>query len=341
MFSRQEMELFMEKQRSETLSQFLSLKSFVFGIFLAVLVYFILMVYSGWNDLIQILIRVDIIIVIIAMILSFLNYLFRFMKWHLFTRSLNLNVPIVSNFMIFFAGLSLSITPAKAGEAIRAFLLKNVSSSGLSEGLASTFSERLVDLLAVTLLALFGIFTLSSHHPVIYLPVLALILLLIIVGIFTFLFDPLYNLFSMLFKLKPLAKFRPRMDKFRSDVLVTLQFKVFFIALVLGIIGWACEGLGFLLIALNLGVNISMDVAIFIYATSSLLGAVSFLPGGLGIMEGSMELFLKDFLAISTALATALIILIRVSTLWFGIAIGLIFLLIVTKNLNSDLTTNS
>ncbi len=335
------MDLFMEKQKNDTLNQFLSFKTFIFGIFLAVLVYFVLMVYSGWNDLIQILFRVDIMVVIIAMILSFLNYLFRFMKWHLFTRSLKLEVPILSNFMIFFAGLSLSITPAKAGEAIRAFLLRNVSSSGLSEGLASTFSERLVDLLAVTLLALFGIFTLSSHHPVIYLPILALILLLIISGIFIFLFDPLYNLFSLLFKLKPLAKFSPKIDKFREDVLVTLQYKVFFIALVLGLIGWACEGLGFLLIALNLGIDISMDLAIFIYATSSLLGAVSFLPGGLGIMEGSMEVFLRDFLAISAALATALIIIIRVSTLWFGIAIGLIFLLIVTKNLKTEVISKS
>ena len=48
---------------------------------------------------------------------------------------------MVDNFLIFIAGLSLSITPAKAGEAIRAFLLKEKVKSGLSEGLASTFSE--------------------------------------------------------------------------------------------------------------------------------------------------------------------------------------------------------
>ena len=50
-------------------------------------------------------------------------------------------------------------------------------------------------------------------------------------------------------------------------------------------------------------------------------------------MEGSMEIFLAEFLAISIGLAGALIILIRITTLWFGIALGLIFLLIVTKNL--------
>ena len=89
--------------------------------------------------------------------------------------------------MIFFAGLCLSITPAKAGEAIRAFLLREKSTTGLSEGLASTFSERLIDLLAVTLLALLGIFFLESPQQISYLPVLVLILLGIILGVIIFL----------------------------------------------------------------------------------------------------------------------------------------------------------
>jgi uncharacterized protein (TIRG00374 family) len=326
----------MEKQKEDTLGQILSFKTFVFGIFLAVLVYFVLMIYSGWDDLIQILINVDIIIVLIAMSLSFLNYIFRFMKWHLFTRSLKLDVPIYSNFMIFFAGLSLSITPAKAGEAIRAFLLKEKSNTSLSGGLASTFSERLIDLLAVTLLALIGIIVLGTQHPINYWPLLVFILIGIIFGVLVFLLDPLYEIFRRFFWLKPWASVGSKIDKFRDDVIVTLQYNVFLSALLLGMIGWSCEGLGFYLIAQNLGIEMTFEAAIFIYATSSLLGAVSFLPGGLGVMEGSMELFLAEFLIISTALAGALIILTRVATLWFGIGLGLVFLLIATQKMENQ-----
>jgi uncharacterized protein (TIRG00374 family) len=326
----------MEKQNDDTLGQILSFKTFVFGIFLAVLVYFILMIYSGWDDLIQILINVDIIIVLIAMSLSFLNYIFRFMKWHLFTRSLKLDVPIYSNFMIFFAGLSLSITPAKAGEAIRAFLLKEKTKTSLSGGLASTFSERLIDLLAVTLLALIGIIVLGTQHPINYWPLLVFILIGIIFGVLVFLLDPLYQIFRRFFWLKPWASVGSKIDKFRDDVIVTLQYNVFLSALLLGMIGWSCEGLGFYLIAQNLGIEMTFEAAIFIYTTSSLLGAVSFLPGGLGVMEGSMELFLAEFLIISTALAGALIILTRIATLWFGIGLGLVFLLIATQKMENQ-----
>jgi len=267
------------------------------------------------------------------MLLSFTNYIFRFLKWHYFTQSLNLEIPLKDNFLIFFAGLSLAITPAKVGEAIRAFLLKKNSATDLSKGLASTFSERLIDLLAVTLLALIGVIVLNFQESVAYLPILLIILLGIILGVLVFLFDPIYNLFSRIFYLKPWASMGAKIDKFRSDVVVTFHYKVFFGALGFGMIGWACEGIGFLLIAHSLGVFMSLEASIFIYATSSLLGAISFLPGGLGVTEGSMELFLADLLDTSLPVAGALIILIRFATLWFGVTVGLIFLIIVTRHL--------
>jgi uncharacterized protein (TIRG00374 family) len=257
------------------------------------------------------------------------------MKWHLFTRSLKLEVPIFDNFLIFFAGLSLSITPAKAGEAIRAILLKEKVKTGLSEGLASTFSERLIDLLAVTILALGGIFFLRTRQ-VTYWPILVLILLGIIMGVLIFLLDPLYNIFRWFFWLKPWMTIGSKIDKFREDVIVTFHYNIFLAALLLGMIGWFCEGIGFYLIAQNLDIAITLDTAIFIYTTSSLLGAVSFLPGGLGVMEGSMEVFLAEFLIIGTATAGALIILTRIATLWFGIAVGLIFLLIITNKIKKS-----
>ncbi len=289
------------------------------------------MVLSGWEELLQNIVKINPLILLVAMILSLGNYIFRFLKWHLFTNSLNLEVSFMNNFLIFFSGLSLAITPAKAGEAIRAFLLREMSPSGLSQGLASTFSERLIDLLAVTILSLFGILFLGSYHTSVYLPILLLILVTIILGVLIFLFNPLYNIFVKIFKLEKWGSLGSKIDQFRSDVIITFHFLTFVGALMLGLIGWTCEGIGFFLIAQNLQIQITFDAAIFIYATSSLLGAISFLPGGLGVMEGSMEVFLADLLKIGTALAAALIILIRLTTLWFGVSLGLVFLLIITK----------
>ncbi|MFX0208468.1 MAG: lysylphosphatidylglycerol synthase transmembrane domain-containing protein, partial [Candidatus Hodarchaeota archaeon] len=173
----------MEKARIQTLDQVINFHSFIFGIILAVCVYLVLMILSGWEDLFSNLLHVNPIVIIAAMLLSLTNYLFRFFKWHLFTRSLKLEIPIKENFMIFIAGLSLAITPAKAGEAIRAFLLQKSSSADLSKGLASTLSERLVDLIAVTILALIGVIMLGFRQSIAYIPLLIIILLTILIGV--------------------------------------------------------------------------------------------------------------------------------------------------------------
>jgi len=331
----------MESSNSRTLTNLISFRSFVIGLGFAVIVYLVITILSGWEELIKNIFRINPLILILAMFLSFVNYIFRFLKWELFTRSLQLKIPLKMNFQIFIAGLSLAITPGKVGEAIRAFLLKETSEVGLSKGLASTFSERLIDLLAVVLLALFGVLVLGSNNSMDYFLILVIILIGIVFGVLIFLFDPLYNFFRRIFFLKPFVKIGSKVDNFRSDVVVTFRFSIFLGALILGTIGWACEGLGFYIIAHNLGITISLEAAIFIYTISSLLGAISFLPGGLGVVEGSMEIFLATILAINIALAGALIILIRLTTLWFGVALGTIFLLWLTKTVKSADTSKT
>ncbi|MFX0087337.1 MAG: YbhN family protein, partial [Candidatus Hodarchaeota archaeon] len=330
----------MASVKKEALRQIISFRSFIFGISLAIIVYLAIAIFSGWEDLMTYLFQVNPLIVLLAMLLSLTNYIFRFLKWHIFTQSLGLDIPLNKNFQVFIAGLSLSITPAKVGEAIRALLLQKLISTDISKGLASTFSERLIDLLAVTILALVGIVVLGSKQSIIYLPILVLILVCILIGVLIFLSDSLYKIISRIFYVNPWRSMGAKVDKFRSDVVVTFNFIPFFAALSLSIIGWACEGLGFFILAQNLGITINFEAAIFIYATSSLLGAISFLPGGLGVVEGSMEIFMADLLAITTALAGALIILIRMTTLWFGVGLGVIFLLLMMRNINNNSLAN-
>ena len=62
-----------------------------------------------------------------------------------------------------------------------------------------------------------------------------------------------------------------------------------------------------------------------IYATSILLGAISFIPAGIGITEGSIAgLFALNGIDVSTALILS--VMIRVLTLWFSVCVGFIAL---------------
>ncbi len=62
-----------------------------------------------------------------------------------------------------------------------------------------------------------------------------------------------------------------------------------------------------------------------IYASTTIFGALSFLPGGLGVTEGSMVIFLERFeLVDSTSLAVSVTCLVRLATLWFAVFLGLV-----------------
>ena len=78
------------------------------------------------------------------------------------------------------------------------------------------------------------------------------------------------------------------------------------------------------LIAFDVNILDYLEV-LAIYITSSLLGAISFIPGGIGVTEGSIAgLFTLNGIDVSTALI--LTIMIRILTLWYSVAVGFIAL---------------
>ena len=60
---------------------------------------------------------------------------------------------------------------------------------------------------------------------------------------------------------------------------------------------------------------------ISIYSSSLIIGAISFIPGGVGITEGSIA-GLLTLGGIELSVALVLGIMIRIFTLWFGVGIG-------------------
>jgi uncharacterized protein (TIRG00374 family) len=73
-----------------------------------------------------------------------------------------------------------------------------------------------------------------------------------------------------------------------------------------------------------------------IYAGTTIAGALSFLPGGLGVTEGTMAMLLVSGSARldrSTALDATL--LTRFATLWFAVALGLVCLAIARRRVRA------
>jgi uncharacterized protein (TIRG00374 family) len=71
-----------------------------------------------------------------------------------------------------------------------------------------------------------------------------------------------------------------------------------------------------------MGVDVPAALAVGIYAVSVLVGALSFIPGGLGSTEAVMGLMLGLVGAdLTTAVSATLVC--RLATLWFAVLLGL------------------
>ena len=95
------------------------------------------------------------------------------------------------------------------------------------------------------------------------------------------------------------------------------------VSMLLGLSAWTIQSFGCLYLLVKLGIVAPPLMAIALYPLALLIGAASMLPGGVGTTEASIILLLHGFGTPFNRAAIAAIGM-RLSTLWFAIALGLL-----------------
>jgi uncharacterized protein (TIRG00374 family) len=278
--------------------------------------------WGGWHEVVAALLTVGITGTLIALALSLTNYLLRFVRWQKFLAQLNHRVYWQESLRIYIGGFGLTILPGKAGEAIRSVFLKRHGVT-YPESLAAFFSEQLSNLISMLLLVTVGLWAYPQAQPVVF--VLGGIILTILIVL---------QLGGLLKAIEKFAQLHlpARIAKLiASSIEIILHSRRCFslpmllYGISLGLIAWGAEGVAFYYIMHVLGSDMSLQTALFIYSFSMLVGAISFLPGGLGGTEATMVALLI-FNHIAQPQAVAATVLIRLATLWFAVALGVIAL---------------
>jgi uncharacterized protein (TIRG00374 family) len=253
--------------------------------------------------------------------LAFMNYLVRFGRWELYLRQAKLSLPRKESFFIFMSGLVMTVTPGKMGELLKSYLLKESRQVPLTRSGPIVLAERFTDLLAVYLLTLLGgvSFAFGSRLLWVGLLVLALVLTPLI-------FPKAFDFLMGVLKRFPIGR---RLEQPLTEAFHTLHdlmgIRLLLGATLLGMAAWFFECLAFQIVFFGLGLEISLFKATFIYAFSTLAGALSMLPGGIGAAEGSMTSLLL-LIRVPKAQATTATIIIRICTVWFAVLLGYGFL---------------
>ena len=263
---------------------------------------------------------------------SLANYLLRFVRWAFYLKALDYHLPLRQNFLYYMSGFALTTTPGKAGETIRSVYLK---SHGVrySHSLAMFFTERFLDVVAVTLLAALSVLAFENYGRFVVTAAVALLLVLPLLRS-PYLVSGLRGLAPRF----PYARIR-RLALHLAHLLETartlLLWRLLYTGLALGLLAWTIQGLAFHYILTTLQVDASLYSAMSIYAISLLAGALSFVPGGIGTTEAVMGLLLLNSGA-DMVTAVAIPLISRLSTLWFAVVLGLLSSLLIGLGEKND-----
>ena len=261
--------------------------------------------------------------------LTLANYALRFVKWELYLRRLAVpGLPLATSALVFLSGFSMSITPGKVGELIKCVFLRRLTGTPMSRTSAVVAVERLTDGLAMLALAGLGLTQFVYGRTLLGAAAIAALVLVAVLR------QPRL-VAAGLARVEHWPTVGPRVGHAVAFVHASAELlgpRLLAGAVGLGIVSWAGECAAFFLVLVGLGLDPSWNllvVATFVLAVSSIVGALSMLPGGLGVADASvagMLLLLVPDDAMTRGTAVAATLLIRFATLWFGVIIGVVAL---------------
>ena len=291
-------------------------------VIVTVLVFAALVGYGDFREMGQRLAHFPVSHLVAALALALLNYLLRFFRWSYYLRKLKITAPVAVSGLVFLSGLAMSITPGKAGELLKSYLLRDRAAVPVSVSAPVVIMERITDVVSVVLLGLVGLALLPL--PI----VVALVAALSITGVALMVVASRHG--GRLLSLPILRRWKSSLEASHQGLRLLTVPRVVAVAVALGAVAWFCEGLALWVILSGLDADLSVGRAVSIYAAATLVGAVSAMPGGLVGTEGSMLALLQNS-GIARGPASAATLLVRLVTLWFAVMIGVMALVWVNR----------
>lgn len=299
------------------------------GVVLGVLVYAIAVLYVDVGRVREAMSEYTWSMVLVALGLSSVNYLLRFWKWELCLGWLGVRgagpgaapeLTYSRSLLVYLAGLSMSVTPGKIGEVLRSYLLRETDGVPFTRTAPVVVADRLTDLVALVVLSMVGI---AEHREV--LPVALVTLALVLAGVVVLGTPRLCRgLLRGLGRLPRLQGLAARAEGMVDSSAAVLRLRPLVVLSAISVVGWGLECVGYWMILRGFaGVEASLSLCTFLWATTTLIGALSFLPGGLGATEGSLAVLAARLAQGATQpVALASTLLIRACTLWYGEVVG-------------------
>jgi len=283
------------------------------------LLYLAFTIYADFDQVLKAFEEFNWLLLPLLLVLSLLNYFCRFFKWDYYLSVIKVKVSKVDSLSIFMSGLVMSVTPGKMGELLKSYLVKELNQTPVSRTIPVIFAERITDFISLLFLALIGAYVYNYGRSVVIAVSVFFFLVVVIISSKRLALPLLKLLEKSSFLKKHLTGIH---SAYESSYLLLRPVPLIKMTL-LSFGSWFFECLGYYLILINFGIDVSLLWATFSYCFATIAGAVTMLPAGLGVTEGSLTfLLIREGAPKEIAVASTFIV--RVVTLWFAVLVGII-----------------
>lgn len=280
---------------------------------------------SGYKSIISALARFPLESLVQVVGLIVVGWTLRGVRFHYYLQKNGEAVPILYSIGSFLAGFALTGTPGKIGEAMKGVFLKRDYGVRVTKVVGILVVERLMDLFGVLLLGSLSLLLFEGWIG------LFLICSVLVIGAGIFLcMEGIYRpALTWLARFRAMAWPAKRILSALLSGKELMTVRIFFTGLVLSFLAWSMEAISLYIIMKGFGLSATLLEANFIYCFSTLVGALSMSPGGIGGTEAGM-IGLMAFMGIPYSEGLPAVLLIRICTLWLAIFVGFLFSIYLT-----------
>lgn len=270
----------------------------------------------------------------IILVIALFNYVLRFLKWQYYLGKVGVrNVPAWDSFLVYMSGLGMTVTPGKIGEWLKCYLLREMHGTPATRTTPILIAERLTDALALLALSIAGIIAFENGAW----PIVAVVILLSAIAVtFSRHRGASGRIVSAARRLPIVGRFAPEVDEMQESNYLLMDPVGVVLMTALSTVAWLAQVVAFYIVLLGFGVDAGPDTfmkASFILPISTLAAGILLVPGGLGVAETGIATLCVNLLDMSRSTATAATLVIRLATLWFAVALGLIAFAVVMRRL--------
>jgi uncharacterized protein (TIRG00374 family) len=245
--------------------------------------------------------------------------------------------------ILWLAGLTLSISPGKLAEVLKAVVVKHLSGLDFSRGAPIIFMERVVDGLAVIPLTAVAMLAVAEsldtgEVSLSYVrAVLIGVLVVLFLGMVVVQIKPLAFWFLDLVKNWPgFRRIHTVLHNLYDSSYDLIKLRHLIPTVLIGVAAYTSDSIGFFLLLRGLGVEGGWTLfgqATFILGFSVIIASLSALPGGAGGRELTIGPLLVSVVGLSRADSGTATFLIGLFQLWVGVLLGLVVIALFRETL--------